>query len=552
MFKGSFPQLDLFLASPRYKKVIASKLDSNASDFKKLSSSFGYPSTLCKTGGYLSLQDLAASKKLPIGLEKLSEHFKLVCLKMKPKLYQRWADNWAVNSSLRDQMLQYAADDAILCLKLYRLVLSLPKNHAQKGGLARIPCPIMLKTNSCSKENCEFSHQLLPCTICNIICTSSKSFQFHVKGKKHKLAEQNLGKPVVSSTFFCPDCEMNFISSEALTFHNSSKKHRNCKKTKQFRQTKDLMRQDKGGFNFIGPDPLDFGVLTKGEVKKITFTIENVSTAGQFLSVNGNLKTSDPVELKLGGLAEKTSIPKGGNVSCYIIATALKTGYFQCELGFNLFRDGQTFVISRTVIASVGEKGLYDLLKPQGKWSGKRVNPSISDAGYVTAGQIPELQSAQKPYVNTLDFYDIPKGIKTVMSIPRGELIMPKHLRFSKDFFATDFVESGSYRKFFSALLWSEETQLELDIREYSLFGVELNARKARNGLNYMLAVPGLAEARPSVLKGDSVLVRLSGRKEKAYEARAIVIELNHIILKFCSPFDEKYLNGLTLCRSDC
>jgi helicase MOV-10 len=55
-------------------------------------------------------------------------------------------------------------------------------------------------------------------------------------------------------------------------------------------------------------------------------------------------------------------------------------------------------------------------------------------------------------------------------------------------------------------LLHLEELQQEIDVRSYDIQGAELF--KSPNGGKYIgLRVPGLAEARPSVLRGDALYV---------------------------------------------
>eukprot|EP00798_Chlamydomonas_sp_ICE-L_P006124 gene6124-2730_t len=56
-------------------------------------------------------------------------------------------------------------------------------------------------------------------------------------------------------------------------------------------------------------------------------------------------------------------------------------------------------------------------------------------------------------------------------------------------------------------LLWAEELQHEIDVRMYDMEGVEL--RKDRS-VYMSLSVPGLAENRPSVMRGDALYVRFA------------------------------------------
>lgn len=56
-------------------------------------------------------------------------------------------------------------------------------------------------------------------------------------------------------------------------------------------------------------------------------------------------------------------------------------------------------------------------------------------------------------------------------------------------------------------LLWIEEVHMEIDIRLYDLDDVKM---KWMEGNRFEIKVPGLAEKRPSVMRGDAVLVMQS------------------------------------------
>lgn len=63
-------------------------------------------------------------------------------------------------------------------------------------------------------------------------------------------------------------------------------------------------------------------------------------------------------------------------------------------------------------------------------------------------------------------------------------------------------------------LLWSEELQLHTDLSEFDLVGEKASILSWR-GRHLALHVQGLAEKRPSVLKGDHVKVNLVGEPNR-------------------------------------
>ena len=87
-----------------------------------------------------------------------------------------------------------------------------------------------------------------------------------------------------------------------------------------------------------------------------------------------------------------------------------------------------------------------------------------------------------------------------------------------------------------------EEKQLTCDIRDFDmesagLTHVDGKNRRGKQGL-LRLVVPGLAEGRPSVLHGDSVLVKEGRRVHVGY---AHTVERDAVILSLSPRFVSRY-----------
>lgn len=92
-------------------------------------------------------------------------------------------------------------------------------------------------------------------------------------------------------------------------------------------------------------------------------------------------------------------------------------------------------------------------------------------------------------------------------------------------------------------LLWTEELQMDKDIRGYSVD----NKRLVHDRAFLELDVPGLAEKRPSVLKGDSVLVHHPGQPAGEivkYKGYVHDVMRDKVKLKFDPGFHRSYVNG--------
>ena len=105
---------------------------------------------------------------------------------------------------------------------------------------------------------------------------------------------------------------------------------------------------------------------------------------------------------------------------------------------------------------------------------------------------------------------------------------------------------AANYCDKFSKLLHVEELQMEVDMAKYKMEKAKLKKPKAKaeNPRSkseiqrfLTLEVPGLAEKRPSLVRGDRLFVRklaVDGTPEnKKYEGYVHRVELNQVFLRF-------------------
>lgn len=98
-----------------------------------------------------------------------------------------------------------------------------------------------------------------------------------------------------------------------------------------------------------------------------------------------------------------------------------------------------------------------------------------------------------------------------------------------------------NYAARFSTLLYAEELQMEIDMREFDMESVRMNV--CRGGEYLSLQVPGLAEGRPSLLLGDKVIASLTGSSSDApkYEGFIHEVRKDDILLKFSEEFHNRF-----------
>uniref|UniRef100_A0AAZ3P8D6 RNA helicase n=1 Tax=Oncorhynchus tshawytscha TaxID=74940 RepID=A0AAZ3P8D6_ONCTS len=113
-------------------------------------------------------------------------------------------------------------------------------------------------------------------------------------------------------------------------------------------------------------------------------------------------------------------------------------------------------------------------------------------------------------------------------------------------------LESGlsreNYSKRFQLLLYLEELQMEVDIKRYNKPNTPMVRDKTNKKL-LVLEVPGVSESRPSVLRGDAILVTRSGDSNKGsvvkYRGYVHRVELDSVKLGFSSRFLSSFVDGL-------
>uniref|UniRef100_A0A8C1G3C7 RNA helicase n=1 Tax=Cyprinus carpio TaxID=7962 RepID=A0A8C1G3C7_CYPCA len=108
-------------------------------------------------------------------------------------------------------------------------------------------------------------------------------------------------------------------------------------------------------------------------------------------------------------------------------------------------------------------------------------------------------------------------------------------------------LSAPNYKERFHLLLHLEEIQMEVDIKKYDLYGKTMTLDKSNKKL-LILKVPGVAENRPSVLRGDKLNVCLSEDRSQpitVYEGYVHSVELDRVKLGFSKKLLQKFVNNM-------
>uniref|UniRef100_A0A8C5MCQ5 RNA helicase n=1 Tax=Leptobrachium leishanense TaxID=445787 RepID=A0A8C5MCQ5_9ANUR len=209
-------------------------------------------------------------------------------------------------------------------------------------------------------------------------------------------------------------------------------------------------------------------------------------------------------------------------------------GYFPVTLVFEFWSENdksKKFLIGRFLSAVCNSK-LSDELGPTSKYTPyqkKLVNERVK-----------RNVEGVKPLSALI--YDLQQEIPLGQFLPpgrlRNEIKAGMDLLFSK-------LDFSNYGRRFSLLLHLEEIQMEVDIRKYDRDNEEMT-RDPRNKTLLILDVPGVAENRPSVLRGDHLHVEFSENKNSdvSYKGYVHAVELEKVKLGFSQELLQQFIPG--------
>uniref|UniRef100_A0A7N8WQ20 RNA helicase n=1 Tax=Mastacembelus armatus TaxID=205130 RepID=A0A7N8WQ20_9TELE len=223
-------------------------------------------------------------------------------------------------------------------------------------------------------------------------------------------------------------------------------------------------------------------------------------------------------------------------------------GFYPATLAFEFKPDLQAstkFHIVRFIEATcVTALGLE--LKPEKPFRPCFILPSVPvDLFTVVDGQKPDGLSLNRLQVVVgLPMHKIPPYIdQLINSLKRSAPFQDKR----------ELLESPlsweRYAEKFQLLLYLEERQMEVDIRRYNIPNSEREyaiMQKDRNNKRLLIMeVPGVSENRPSVLRGDQLLVYPAGERSVKYCGYVHSVQLDQVKLGFSSKLLDRFVDKM-------
>ncbi|NWU50070.1 M10L1 helicase, partial [Dromas ardeola] len=234
----------------------------------------------------------------------------------------------------------------------------------------------------------------------------------------------------------------------------------------------------------------------------------------------------------------------GGSYPIQVRCLTTCNGYFHAVLIFEFTKEpDEPFSIGRYV-AAVAESQLAKDLGPSAPFQPYQASLQ-HPVTVITEDGIPPDSSLKNDLEREIPLgtYQYPKSLKdTILLGPNANTssrwaVMRSLLEAP--------LQAGNYQQKFQLLLHLEEIQMEVDIRRYDMQDMPMVQDR---GL-LVLDVPGVAENRPSVLRGDHLFAHLSSERDHSplvqYKGYVHGVELEKVRLGFSSKLQKKFVNNL-------
>ncbi|XP_068454650.1 putative helicase mov-10-B.2 [Clinocottus analis] len=226
-------------------------------------------------------------------------------------------------------------------------------------------------------------------------------------------------------------------------------------------------------------------------------------------------------------------------------------GFYPATLAFEFKPDLQpstaAFHILRFIEAHcISALGLE--LAPVAPYKPRSLPAWTPEASYtIVDGQKPEGMSVmQLKNVIELKQYKIPEYMpELVQSLKQSTYICDKRRAVLESPLSWE-----NYTEKFQLLLYLEELQMKVDIKRYNIPNSEeedyaIMRRDQSNKKLLILKVPGVSENRPSVLRGDSLLVYPAGEPAVKYKGYVHSVLLENVRLGFGSTLLDRFVDGM-------
>lgn len=356
----------------------------------------------------------------------------------------------------------------------------------------------------------------------------------------------------VGNYYECKICGARSTSSVEMGKHSQGKKHRLGVMTAELKKQREYLVKDREGIAIIGEN---------AEYLNGTYHIQIQENTERTMSLRVENHTPEVVQLlhcemlkrmrvfKLDDAKKMTegrqavSINSGSHYVIEVSACARGLGTFHVPIAFHFRRSsGKEFHIIRFLNAKC-VSDITEELKPTSPYKPPtRVAEYRETMEAVPGVKPPKLIEDNLKRSLSLGRYLVSRQMRTMINRRFKTSLCKNQAEKLEMTTARTILEKplnkNTYQKKFSMLMNIEELQMEVDIRRYDMKDAPMT--KQRNLL--LLEVPGLAENRPSVLRGDHLYV-WSGNSRKEYQGYVHEVYLKEVALGFHPSFVSSFVN---------
>ncbi|KAH6887860.1 RNA helicase [Coprinopsis sp. MPI-PUGE-AT-0042] len=416
-------------------------------------------------------------------------------------------------------------------------------------------CQDFIGPNGCQRGiRCRKRHDIQKCS-CGLVVLR-KYYLPHVRGQRHRTLFRELreSQPATGATT-APSTDPNAMrrcgrcqKMITLTWWQSHQDyHTRQDRRTAYEATMAQAANDKEGIVVGSKDGVEFGVLdVASQIRtsvEVSVTIENKTAEYVFAVQTCRMRSSTRADAhgkmfsaRLNG--KSRVIRPNSSRSVSVLFHPGYEGKYEdtLELVFIHLDLKRTFLITRDVTATVGDREDHEQIRPSAPYTGPRVAPRFRiNPSQIIASLRPPTWT-KTPWKDRLPEYKVPQRLIEVAFDTKTR--NKNTIRTNVKQLMPAAMNLHTYSIWWQTLMYLEEEQTRQDLDNYSLFDVTIKPNHPR----YELEVPGLAENRPSVLVGDFILVSETNasilpESRKWHEGRVHAVRMNDVNLRFGEGF---------------
>ncbi|KAF6019934.1 MOV10 [Bugula neritina] len=407
------------------------------------------------------------------------------------------------------------------------------KNHRGIADHTKSPAHINKTESTISKiSNSATDQYQCPFSDCTFASSSKQEVVRHIKQDKTRefdTAAMVFKHAEVEYLWRCEHCNIS-IPKTLQAQHTAGRKHRQNLQSPGYSEQRERLLENKNGVEveIIGGKSV---VLALKESKDVVMQLTNTSTSSVILE-SYRLKHDMPSVI-LSNDGEREIPPQG---VCQVTVNIRLTvpGRTKVPVLFSFCKDKW---ISFEIMSEIEANGVYNpqlyLEHEQTEPYRKPTRLKEMKLPIVESDFLPEFENSCELVMSLqLKRYPVPQHIKELIrsNLPRDTIL--ESLNMNE-------LSTRTYESHFNNLLYLEQFQMKKDIEYYTMEDAQMR-KEARTGL-IRLTVPGLAEKRPSVLRGDRLLASDGTTK---YRGHVHDVSLLDVSLGFAKRFRDNFING--------